>query len=147
MAFAAMRTLTIISTYPEICSTWLSTHSKGGSVRHVTLRASVSFIHPHADQNKNQKVSVVKNIIKVINLYLNRPLRVFSPYARWKRQRTRPSCSLSALCNSVCVDPFWDLWGGGSWTGSKPASRVPVSKEPRGWRLCSSRGVLTRPLL
>jgi len=42
--------------------------------------ASISFIHPQSDQNKNhKKVSVVKNIIKVINLYLNRPLRVFFP--------------------------------------------------------------------
>ena len=42
--------------------------------------ASIPLTHPQSDQNTNpKKVSAVKNIIKVIHLYLNRPLRVFFP--------------------------------------------------------------------
>lgn len=129
MAFAEVHTLTIIWLVRTQIYAAFDFQYTAKEASDTTLCASISFIHPQSDQNKNhKKVSVVKNIIKVINLYLNRPLRVFFPLMlRWKRQWTRPSCSLSALCNSVCVDPFWDLWGGGSWTGSKSSSRVPVS--------------------
>lgn len=82
--------------------------SKGGSIRHVTL-GYIHFIHtsPVRPKCKSQEGVCGEERYKgYINLYLNRPLRVFPFMRRWKRQRTRSSRSVSALCNSVHVDPF-----------------------------------------
>lgn len=113
----------LISTHPTISSFWLSTH------RHTTL-SHIHFIHiphPQSDWNKNhKKVSVVKNVVKVINLCLIRPLRDFPLKLRWKRQWTRFSRSLSALCNKFHVDSeilLEESFG----LGQKSSSRVPVS--------------------
>lgn len=66
---------------------------------------SIHIPHPQSERNKNhKKVSVGRNIIKVINLYLDRALRVFLLKLRWRRQWTRFSRSLSALCNKFQVD-------------------------------------------
>lgn len=60
-------------------------HSREGCDSHVTHQYT-HFIHTRTlahnqnEKKNHKKVSLVKNIIKVINLYLNRPLRV-SPYA------------------------------------------------------------------
>lgn len=94
--FAEMHIRTsLISTHPQVFSFWLPIHSKGGSIGHRTLTTSILFTHP---PNKNhKKVPVVKNITNIINLYLERPLRVFPLTRTWKRQ-----CSLSALCKCPC---------------------------------------------
>lgn len=52
----------------------------------------------------------MKNIIKVINLYLNRPLRVFPVCLGEGRKRTRFPRSLSALCNYVHVSSKIRSW-------------------------------------
>lgn len=95
----------LVSTYPDLRSTGLPIQSKGGGVRPMTLCAPISFTHPQSDQNKNhKKVSVVKDIIKVINLYLNRPLRVFfSPFCLGEKGNEQDSLVLEVLCATVSV--------------------------------------------
>lgn len=131
MAFAEMHTRTVIRlvhTQIYAASDFQFRAKEAASNTGHSLHPFHSHIPSQTKTKITRRLSVVKNIIKVINLYLNRPLRVFFPLLlRWKRQWTRPSCSWSALCNSVHVDPFWDLCGGGSGTGSKSSSRVPVS--------------------
>lgn len=52
----------------------------------------------------------MKNIEKVINVYLTRPLRVFPLCLGEGRQRTRFPRSVSALCNYVHFSSEISLW-------------------------------------
>lgn len=119
-----MHTLTyLISTYSAFDFQYTAKEAASDTGHSVT---SISFTRP---QNKHhKKVSVVKNIIKVINLYLKKTLRVFPHMLTWKRQWTRPSpsYSLSALCNSVHADRL----GGVSWTDSDLPPEFQSHTEP-----------------
>lgn len=88
----------------------------GGYDSHVTHTSTpISLTHtPPAHSQTEIRITRrclwVKNIIKVINLYLNRPLRVFPVCLGEGRRRTRFPHSLSALCNYVHVSSEIRSW-------------------------------------
>lgn len=80
---------------------------------HTSTPISLTHTPPAHSQTEiriTRRCLWVKNIIKVINLYLNRPLRVFPVCLGEGRKRTRFPRSLSALCNYVHVSSEIRSW-------------------------------------
>lgn len=151
MAFAEMHTPTMVwLVHIQICSAFDSEYTAKEAASNTWHSVtSISFTHPQSDQNKShKKVSVVKDIIKVINLYLNRPLRVFPLMLRWKRQWTRFSFSKCFVQRRPCR-PIPRSSGEESLGPSHVVLQSSsLMRSPFwGWRLSSSRVVITRQLM
>lgn len=110
MALAEMWTLTFIWLVHSRYSAVNLYYTADGRIRHMTL--SHRF-HSHTPTYSQTKVQLTRRCLRR-TLYkgyksFKKPLRVFPLMLRWKRQRTRFSCSVKCFVQQ-CLCPFCHLF-------------------------------------